>query len=189
MRELGRVCSEDLDAKLLQFFLGERQPHIKNFEHLEFHLSNVPATEDAGGVRPVTVTVRGLDGILDQRTRISTAAVNHGRTRNAANLCGEDQSAHKQLMQDPFHSGNNQMALRPLQIEQSDEDGRCTCLAPPDDIRHELCEATVLFVHPVGQSEETRARLFGRFEFESVSSHICGRVCDVVCDADVSRVI
>ena len=63
------------------------------------------------------------------------------------------------------------------------------CLTPPNDIGHELSEVTILFVHPIGQSEKTRARLFGRSEFESVSGHICRRVDDVIYDTQVSRVV
>ena len=79
--------------------------------------------------------------------------------------------------------------LRLLQIEQCDEDSRGTRVAPPDDIRHELSEATILVVHPIGQSNKSRARFFSGFESESVGSHIRRRVDDVICDGDVSRVV
>ena len=66
--ELGRVLCQHLEAKLLQFVLGERQLHVEDLEHLEFNLSNVPATEDASDVRPVAVAMRGVDGILEWGT-------------------------------------------------------------------------------------------------------------------------
>jgi hypothetical protein len=62
--ELGRVCIEHIEAKLLQFILGERQSHIEDFKHLEFYLSNVPRAEDASDVNPVAVAVRSVDSIL-----------------------------------------------------------------------------------------------------------------------------
>jgi len=90
VRELGRVCSEDLEAKLPQLVLCEGQPHVKNFEHLQFHLSNIPATEGAGDVHPVTVVVGRIEGILKRQARImkgrSAITDNRERTRNVANL-------------------------------------------------------------------------------------------------------
>lgn len=103
-----------------------------------------------------------------------------------ANLCGEDQGAHKQLMKNPFNNRNIQMFLRPLQIEQRDENRRGTRLAPPDDIQHKLFEATTLVVHPIGQSQKTRTRILGRLERESMCSDIGNRIDDVICDAEVS---
>lgn len=51
-----------------------------------------------------------------------------------ANLCGEDQRANEQSVQDPLHRRDSQLRLDPPQVEQRDENGRGTRLAPPDDI-------------------------------------------------------
>ena len=67
VREFGRIRSEDLEPELFQLSLGQGQPHIEEFEHLEFDLSNVPATEDTGHFRPVTVMVGRVEGILEWR--------------------------------------------------------------------------------------------------------------------------
>ena len=80
------------------------------------------------------------------------------------------------------------MGLGLLQVEQRDEDRRSTRLAPPDDIRDELIEATILAVHPIGEGKKTRVHLFGGIKVEGVTGHIRGRADDVICDADVRRV-
>lgn len=66
VRELGRIFSEDLQAELPQLFLNYGQPHTEDFEHLEFHHPNIPATEDASDARPVTVGVGKIEGILER---------------------------------------------------------------------------------------------------------------------------
>ena len=81
------------------------------------------------------------------------------------------------------------MAFRPLQIEQRDKDRRGTRPAPPNDIRHELCEATILVMLPVREFKEAGTSLFGRSESESLSSHVRSRVNDVICAPEVSRVL
>ena len=87
--ELGRVRSEDLEAKLPQLFLGEGQFHIKDFEHLEFHLSNVPATEDTGDVRPITVAVGRIEGILRGRTGMNERKISNRVESRKNARCGE----------------------------------------------------------------------------------------------------
>lgn len=76
-RKLDRVHGEDLEAKLLQVFLGEGQLHIKDFEHLELHLSNVPATKGTGDIRPITVAVGRIEGILRCRTRMNERKISN----------------------------------------------------------------------------------------------------------------
>ena len=77
VREFGRVRSENLKAKLPQFFLREGQLHIEDLEHLEFHLPDVPATKGAGDVRPVTVAVGRIKGILRCRTRMNERKISN----------------------------------------------------------------------------------------------------------------
>ena len=79
----------------------------------------------------------------------SVIAYNRERTRDVANLCGEDQRAEEQSVQDPVQRGNIQLKLCPLQVKQRDEDRRGTRLASSNDIRDELTEATILAVHPI----------------------------------------
>ena len=64
VRELGRIRGEDLEPELFQLLLSQGEPHIEDFEHLEFHLSNVPTTKNAGNFRPVTIVVGRIEGIL-----------------------------------------------------------------------------------------------------------------------------
>ena len=69
MREFCCVLSEDLEAELFQLFLSYGQPHAEDFEHLEFHISDVPATEDASDTRPIAVGMGKVEGILERETR------------------------------------------------------------------------------------------------------------------------
>lgn len=81
------------------------------------------------------------------------------------------------------------MSLRPPQIEQRDENGRGSRLAPPDDIRHELFEITMLLVHHVGENKDVRTRFFSGPKLESVSGRVRSSVDNVICDVDVSRIV
>ena len=51
-----------------------------------------------------------------------------------ANLCGEDQRAKEQSVEDPVQRRDIKAKLGPPQVEQRDEDGRGARIAPPDDI-------------------------------------------------------
>lgn len=77
----------------------------------------------------------------------SVIAYNRERTRDATNLCGKDQRAEEQSVQDPIQRGNVQLVLRPPQVKQRDEDRGGTRLASSNDSRDELLEATILAVH------------------------------------------
>ena len=77
------------------------------------------------------------------------------------------------------------MGLGLLQVEQRDEDRRSTRPAPPNDIRDELIEATILVVHPIGEGKKPRVHFFGGIKVESVTGHIRGRVDYVICNTDV----
>ena len=83
------------------------------------------------------------------RRERSIIAYKRERKRNVANLCGEDQRAEEQSVQDPIQRRDIDVSLHPPQVEQRDENGRGTRPAPPDDIRDELFETAVLAVHPV----------------------------------------
>lgn len=190
MRELGRVFSEDFEAESPQLFLGYGQPHIKDLKHLEFHLSNIPATEDAGDIRPFTVGVGKIEGILERQTRMRkgrSVIVDSRERKNVANRGGEDQRPEEQPVQDPVQRRDIHVNLRPPQVEQRDDDRGGVCPASPDDIPDEPIEATILAVHPVRQGKEIQAHCFGRTGVESMSSHVRGGVNDVICDRDVSR--
>jgi len=69
MHEFRRVLGKDLEAELFQLFLSYGQPHTEDLKHLEFHLSNVPATEDASDTRPIAVGGGEIEGILERQTR------------------------------------------------------------------------------------------------------------------------
>ena len=85
----GRVFSEDLKAELPQLLLGHGQPHIKDFEHLKFDLSNVPATESAGDIRPIAVGVGEIEGILCKGANVSgeRKISDHEQSREKVKCC------------------------------------------------------------------------------------------------------
>ena len=150
--ELGRVFGDDLLADLSQLFLSYGQAHTEDFEHLEFHLPNVPTTEDASDIRPIAVGVGEIEGILERQTRIwkgrSVIVGNRGR-KNSANRRGEDQRAEEQSMQDPIQRGDIHVNFRPPQVDQRDKDRRGARPAPLDDIPDKTMETAILAVHPI----------------------------------------
>ena len=77
------MSSDDLEAKLLQLILSEGQLHVKDLEHLEFHLPNVPATKDASDIRPLAVLDGRIEGILEWQTRMmkGRSAITDNRER------------------------------------------------------------------------------------------------------------
>lgn len=77
IRELGRVCSEDLKAKLPQLVLGEGQLHIEDFKHLDLHFSDIPATKGTGDFRPVTVVGGRIEGILRCQARMNEGKISN----------------------------------------------------------------------------------------------------------------